>query len=213
MPRRSSNSILSSASLPLTTLSIGLWEEDVSTDRIRGDAVMGQMYGLTDAEVAEGISRSHLFSIFHPDEVSRDPELRRSVREQGGLFVWEHRIMPAPGIVRWVLVRGHYERGPDGRMRGRGIVIDVTDTRADGHVDGPSRYLAACQTLGSPAETMADGALKLWDLMHQLDDDSAVRLRPSLKALLFELGRQIAAALPDGQVAAASRPFRDPKLH
>lgn len=213
MTRQSLNKSLSPAALPLTTLSIGLWEEDVSTDRIRGDAVMGRMYGLSDTEVTEGISRARLFSIFHPDEVSRDPELRRSVREQGGLFVWEHRIMPAPGIVRWVLVRGHYERTPNGRMRGRGIVIDVTDTRFDGHVEGPARYLAVCETMGSPTEIMADGALKLWELMHQLDDDNAARLRPSLKALLFELGRQIAASLPDRQVAAASALSRDPKLH
>ena len=213
MPRRSAEHTLSQTALPLTTLSIGLWEEDVSTDRIRGDAVMGQMYGLTEAEIAEGISRAQLFSIFHPNEVARDPELRRSVREEGGLFVWEHRIMPAPGIVRWVLVRGHYERGADGRMRGRGIVIDVTDTRADGHVDGPSRYLAVREAAGSPAEHMADGALKLWEDMHQLDDDSAARLRPLLEALLFELGRQIAASLPDGQSAAAFNPPRDPRLH
>jgi hypothetical protein len=213
MPRRSSNSIVSSASLPLTTLSIGLWEEDVSTDRIRGDAVMGRMYGLSEAEITDGISRAQLFSIFHPDEVARDPELRRSVREEGGLFVWEHRIMPAPDVVRWVLVRGHYERGTDGRMRGRGIVIDVTDTRADGHVDGPSRYLAVREAAGSAAEHMADGALKLWEHMHQLDDDSAARLRPLLQALLFELARQIAASLPDGQGPTSSTSSRDPRLH
>ncbi|MCJ2097259.1 diguanylate cyclase, partial [Methylobacterium sp. E-046] len=78
---------------------------------------------------------------------------------------------------------------------------------------GPSRYLAVRDAAGSAIDHMAEGALKLWEHMHQLDDDSAARLRPLLQALLFELGSQIAASLPDGQAVTAARPSRDPKLH
>ncbi len=195
MPRRSADAHLSAASLPLTTLDIGLWEEDVAADRVHADGVMARMFGLSDAAVAQGVSRAHLLSIFHPEDVVRDPELRRSVREEGGLFVWEHRILPAPGVVRWVLARGHYERDVDGGMRGRGIVIDVTDSRTDSHIDGPAHFLAAFETSGSVLERIADNAIEACNLIRSLDADKAARLRPLVDALLHELGRQLAASL------------------
>ncbi|MCJ2058891.1 PAS domain-containing protein [Methylobacterium sp. J-048] len=181
----------------MTTLDIGLWEEDVDADCIRGDAVMARMFGLFDAEVTEGISRAHLMSIFHPEDVVQDPELSRSVREEGGLFVWEHRILPEPGIVRWVLARGHYERDTKGRMLGRGIVIDVTDSRTDGQLDGPAHFLAAFETSGAVLERIADRAIEACELIRTLDAASSGRMRLLIDALLKELGQQIAASLQD----------------
>ncbi len=211
MPRRSADAHLSAASLPLTTLDIGLWEEDVDADRVRADEVMARMFGLSGAAVTEGISRAHLLSIFHPEDVARDPERRRSVREEGGLFVWEHRILPAPGVVRWVLGRGHYERDVDGGMRGRGIVIDVTDSRTDSRIDGPAHFLAAFETSGSVLERIADNAIEACDLIRSLDADKAARLRLLVDALLHELGRQLAASLHED----AARPAisRGSKVH
>ncbi|MCJ2136996.1 PAS domain-containing protein [Methylobacterium sp. J-026] len=172
---------------------------------------MGRMYGLSDAETAEGISRSDLFSIFHPDEVAQDPELRRSVREEGGLFVWEHRIMPAPGIVRWILVRGHYKRGADGQMRGRGIVIDVTDSRIDGQIDGPARFLTAYEAPGAILERIADRAIEACELIRTLEADKSVHLRLLIDALLHELGCQLATSLQDDP-PAPKRP-RSARIH
>ncbi|XYD12654.1 PAS domain-containing protein (plasmid) [Methylobacterium sp. NMS12] len=197
MRRGSAELFLSAASLPLTTLNIGLWEEDVDSDRVRGDTVMARMFGLSDVEVAEGISRAHLMSIFHPEDVVQDPELRRSVREEGGLFVWEHRILLASGVVRWVLARGHYERDGKGRMRGRGIVIDVTDSRTDGHIDGPAHFLAAYETSESVLERIADRAIEACELIRTLEADKSVRLRLLIDTLLHELGQQLAGSLQD----------------
>lgn len=206
MPRRSADTRLSAASLSLTTLNIGMWEEDVEADRVRGDAVMAQMFGLSDAEVTGGISRAHLMSIFHPEDVMQDPELRRSVREEGGLFVWEHRILPVPGVVRWVLARGHYERDVKGQMRGRGIVIDVTDSRTDGHLDGPSHFLAAYETSGAVLERVADRAIEACELIRTLDGDKSVRLHLLIDALLHELGCQLAASLQNEPSAVERSP-------
>lgn len=213
MPRRSPGATLSQAVLPLTALNIGLWDDDVAADRTRGDAVMARIFGLSEAEAAEGLTWERLSAIFHPDDLAADSQDRRRVRDIGGSFAWEHRILPEPGVVRWVLARGYFERDSEGRMRGRGIVIDVTDTRADGHIEGPARFLAASESAGSPVERMAGHALELWQLMDALEPACAARLEPLLKPLMLELGRQIAAALPDGHRPAMSGRPRDPRLH
>ncbi|MCJ2065458.1 PAS domain-containing protein [Methylobacterium sp. J-088] len=169
------------------------------------------MFGLSAAEASEGISRAQLMSIFHPEDVVQDPELRRSVREDGGLFVWEHRILPTPGVVRWVLARGHYERGPNGGMHGRGIVIDVTDSRTDGEIDGPSRFLTTYETPGAVLDRIAQRAIEICELIRSLDAGKSVRLRPLIEALLHELGCQLAASLRE-EAGVPQRP-RGTKIH
>ena len=202
---------LTPASLPMAMLRIGLWEDDVPADRIRGDAIMAAMYGISDAEAERGLTWSHLSSLFHPDDLQADPIAHRHVRQDGGLFVWEHRIVPAPGVVRWVLARGHFERDANGRMCGRGIVIDITDTRMDGIVDGPAQFLAAYEASGAPLEQIADRAIELCGMIRALDPEEATHLRVLIEALLHELGRQLAASLQESP-PATERP-RGIKVH
>ncbi|WP_267428358.1 PAS domain-containing protein [Methylobacterium sp. GC_Met_2] len=213
MPRRSPDDTFSSALLPLTSLNIGLWESDVAGDCIRGDVVMAQIFGLSSVDAARGISIRRLLSIFHPEDLAADTVRRRQVHEEGGLFVWEHRILPAPGIVRWALARGHFERDLNGRMRGRGIIIDVTDTRAEGGAEGSSRFLAVPAAIGTPVERMAERALELWELMHELEAGAASHLEPLLQALMLELGRQIASSLPEGRETEAAPSRHVSKFH
>jgi hypothetical protein len=213
MPRSSSNDTLLSTALALNILSIGLWEDDVQADCLRGDAVMARMYGLSEDEADQGISWTRLSSIYHPEDPAWDTACRRRVREEGGLFVWEHRIVPAPDLERWVLVRGHFERSADGHMRGRGIVIDITDTRSDGYAGGASRFLLAPEAMSSPAERMAKRALEMWEMMHELEAARAARLEPLLKAVMLELGCEIAASLLVGTSPEPPLRSGDPKLH
>ncbi|XYD12693.1 PAS domain-containing protein (plasmid) [Methylobacterium sp. NMS12] len=200
---------LTPASLPMDMLRIGIWEDNVPADLIRGDAVMAAMYGLSEAEAEQGLSWERLGSLFHPDDRRTDPHLH--VRENGGLFVWEHRIVPAPGVVRWVLARGHFERDADGRMRGRGIAVDITDTRMDSTVEGPAQFLATREATGTPLEQIADSALEICDMVRGLEPEGATRLRILIDALLHELGRQLAASLQE-EPPTAERP-RGAKIH
>lgn len=213
MPRSSSKDTLPLASVPLTSLNIGLWESDVEGGYIRGDATMAKIFGLSAGEASRGISIKHLLSKFHPDDLASDEIDRRRVLEKGGSFVWEHRVQPAPSIVRWVLARGQFERGVDGRMRGSGIIIDITDARSDDQSEEPSRFLLAPETMGSPAERMAERALEMWELKHELEAARTARLEPLLKALLFELGREIAASLLVETSPGPPLRAEDPKLH
>ncbi|WP_244625635.1 PAS domain-containing protein [Methylobacterium mesophilicum] len=195
----------------MASLSIGVWEADLEADRTRGDVVMARLFGLSEEEAAEGVTIARLLSAFHPDDLMRDMERRRLVLEQGGVFVWEHRVVPAPGIVRWVLARGHYARDPRGRMFGRGIVIDVTDSRNDGHTDGPARFLTTPEHPGSNLERMTERALEIERIIRDLDVQAAKALRPLIEPLLRELGRQIAASLAESSMLA--EPVPDLTVH
>ena len=212
MLRRPAEDTLWSAPLPLTDLGIGLWEDDGTGGEhsIRGDAVLARMYGLTEAQATQGISFDELRALFHPDDLDRDKAMRQRVRETGGLFVWEHRILPEPNVVRWVLVRGHFARGPNGYVSGRGISIDVTHARGDGEA---SRFLEARETGGPPIDVIADYTLRVREMLGELDAEGAARLQAPLDALLYEIGRRLAISLRDGQVASEPARERDPKLH
>lgn len=205
MPRKSSRTTLRSRPLPLAAPSIGVWETDFEADRTRGDAVVARLFGWSEAEAAEGVSIARLLSAFHPEDLEKDLERRRLIREEGGVFVWEHRTVPAPGVVYWVLARGCYRRDANGRMFGRGIVIDVTDCRNDGYTDGPARFLTAHDGPGSLLERMAERALEIWEMGHDLNAEPAKLLQPLISALLQELGRQIAATLSE-EPSTAGRP-------
>ena len=201
MPRKSPGHTKSpertwwSQPLPLAAPSIGVWETDIEADRTRGDAVMARLFGLSEAEAAEGVAIARLLSAFHPDDLKQDQARRRRVVDEGGVFVWEHRIVPAPGILRWVLARGHYRRDANGRMFGCGIVLDVTDSHGDGRTDGPARFLSTREAPGSLLERITERVLEVERMGRDLDPEAAKTLRPLIESLLHALGRQIAAAL------------------
>ncbi len=196
----------------MSALGVGMWEDVPHLGRVRGDATMARIFGLTEAEAAQGVSWEQLSALFHPEDLARDQIQRRRVRDEGGLFAWEHRIVPAPGLVRWVLARGRFERRADGLVYGRGIVIDITDSRTEGPFEPPAGFLGAPAEQGSVVEQMADGAMRLWERLGDLGLDEAKRVQPLLEALLYELGRQIAASLSGPPPNGQGRP-RNPKAH
>ncbi|MHC2106369.1 PAS domain-containing protein [Methylobacterium sp.] len=197
MPRKSPESALWSRSLTLAAPSIGVWETDLEADLTRGDAVVARLFGWSEAEAEEGVPISRFLSAIHPDDLAQGQERRRRIREEGGVFVWEHRVVPAPGVVRWVLARGQFWRDANGRMFGRGIVIDVTDSRRDGHTDGPARFLTTPEVSGPLLESIAERALEIEEIGRGLDDETARQVRPLIEGLLYELGRQISASLAE----------------
>ena len=66
----------------------------------------------------------------HPDDRTWVFERIRRVRQTGGPFSAEFRILAETGEVRWVLNRGALVRDPSGMMQGRGVYIDTTDSHA-----------------------------------------------------------------------------------
>jgi hypothetical protein len=200
------------SALRLPALNIGIWEDTPHVGRVRGDATMARIFGLSEAEAERGVSWEQLSAIFHPEDLALDATHRRRVRDEGGLFAWEHRIIPTPGVVRWVLARGRFERGSDGLMHGSGIVIDVTDIRTDAALDHPAGFLGAAEEEGTALERMAAHAVRMWDLMRELDAEDAARVQPVIRPLLHELGRRIAASLTRRDGSDFPEP-RSPQRH
>lgn len=194
---------LSLDAVPLSALDIGVWEDLPAANEVRGDAVMARIFGLSEVEAARSITWEQLRAIFHPDDLALDTAERRSVRENGGLFEWMHRIVPRPGIVRWVLARGCFLHETDGRIRGRGIVIDVTEIVLEGTPDEGARFASVRDGAGSALQVTADHAIKLVRAVEGLDRAKAGRIEPFLKPLLYEIGRQIAATIADDPIELA----------
>lgn len=198
-------------SMLFASLAIGHWEDDVEANRITGDAVMARLFGLAPQEMADGITHARMMSMFHPEDRDTDTAHRRRVRDDGGAFAWEHRIVVPSGEVRWILARGQFVRDVEGRVRGSGVVIDMTDTRVHDTGPGPAAFLAA-DGGGPPLERMADRILEAWALSSEVGKADWSKLRPLFEVILLELGRRIAVALPDG-TARVIEPPRKRGIH
>jgi diguanylate cyclase (GGDEF)-like protein/PAS domain S-box-containing protein len=116
-------------SLAVRAASDGIWDWDLTTDRIyfspRWHAILGQ------AERAEGGDPVSWFKLVHADDVLR---LRAAIDAhlagQTPHLESEHRMRHADGTWRWVLSRGLAIRGPDGHpTRMAGSLSDITDRR------------------------------------------------------------------------------------
>lgn len=177
---------------------VGTWEYDVGADLLRCDDTMAELYGLPVDENGPGIRLGEVQDIIHPEDLARHTSQRRELMQHGGLFVMEYRIRPRPGLERWVLVRGRYET--DARTQGlfgRGIAIDVTESKQDGYAEGRAHFLisdpysdAACHL-----DRAAELALRTRQEIDALGGQSGTRLRACVDALLMELGLQIASRL------------------
>ena len=196
MPKKFHSEAVQAPSMLFATLAIGRWEDDVEANLIRGDVVMAHLFGLPPEDMADGITLAQMLSMFHPEDRAADTAHQRRVREDGGSFAWEHRVVTPAGEVRWILARGQFVRDANGRVRGSGVVIDMTDTRVHDTGPGSAAFLAA-DGGGPPLERMADRILDAWEMSSGVDSNDWARLRPLFEKLLFELGRQIAASLPE----------------
>ncbi len=109
----------------LASADVGTWMLDVVNDRINGDANLGRLFGMTEAEAAVGSTRDYLARL-HPED--REPvakSLGKALAE-GSVYDMEYRVLVA-GKVRWLVARGNAERNDDGRVvRLPGVVVDIT---------------------------------------------------------------------------------------
>ncbi|MEE7462841.1 diguanylate cyclase [Methylobacterium fujisawaense] len=185
---------------------IGTWERDFFGERVHGDAIMANIFGLTQEEASAGVSLARFAAAFHPEDRAEGEARRQRAMQDGGIFVVEHRTVPAPGTVRWVMARGHYERDDTGRVvRVRGTLIDVTDSRIDGQVEGQACFVQRSSTATAALERMAEHMLEVWQTADKLEPEQAGRLRPLIQLLLHELGGQLVAKRALDQECRASR--------
>ena len=116
------------------------------------------------------------------------------MREHGGLYVVEYRTIPRPGDVRWILVRGRYERDRlTGSVFGRGIVIDITESKIDGLVEDKAHFLAPdIPEIEAPLDRAAGYALKLKEAADQYAGGDAAGLGRAINTVLWIIGCALA---------------------
>lgn len=180
----------------LAVADVGTWRCSLTDGWVRGDAVMADMYGFMDNEVQNGVSYERLRQIIHPDDRHIFDRKNELVRETGGHVVMEFRIMPHPGITRWIIVRGRYDisEGPSGEITGHGIVIDITATKTREYENGESFY-ASSNTMRAGSNTLynvADSAIALRQAIDRLTSEEIPGLSEATDIALRLIGHHLA---------------------
>jgi hypothetical protein len=189
---RETRPVLAFVPTALHASQVGAWQSDLTTDRTVGDATTAFLFGVDPDEAAHGLPLTSYTQNIHPDDQSEFRRKLASVRDRGGLFVIEYRTCPSPTDVRWVLARGRYEREPPtNQMVGRGIVIDITESKLDGRVEDRAFFVrpeGAVPTL----EHVASLVLEARGEIDELGEHESSPLRRAVDALLWIIGRTLA---------------------
>jgi PAS domain S-box-containing protein len=104
---------------------VAVWSLDIATGRVRGDARMVEMFGLRP-EDGDGADVAIYFDAIHPDDVPPTQVLLGRAMETGAPYDATFRVRTPEGAWRWVLARGHLDRGAGPRGMMRGVVIDAS---------------------------------------------------------------------------------------
>ena len=126
--RRRAERALAQASERLETIlaaaNLAVWEWDVASDQVSGDARLAALFG---GAVAPGAPMSAYLAALHPDDLAATrTRLQASLRSGAG-FDATFRVRAPEGRWRWVTVRGQIGPGADGRPQSvSGVVIDAT---------------------------------------------------------------------------------------
>lgn len=208
MASRLSGNLSAASATNLVASWVGTWERDAKRGLIRCDPVMGAIFGLTDREIETGVRLDRFQSIIHPEDRHIFARSLADVRAGGRISLLEYRIVPAPGLVRWVLIRGYYDRPATGQIApGRGIAIDITDAKQGGDAAGCGFDLSRgkAEAEGTALDQVAAVALDLRRAIDMLDADKTQALRPAIDILLWQIGRALAGEMVDVCTHAAPR--------
>ena len=174
----------------LAASDVGTWEWDIEHDVARCCPATARMFGFSPEEGIEGIpERSFTSRVVLEDRESHAERLRHALKT-GGLFVTEYRTEPEPGRINWLLIRGRFQADGDGFVRhARGIVIDVTESRESGQLDGCEFFVSDMDPIVSPLARAADHALALWKICEKVAIDSPLDIEVELRSVLMKIAR------------------------
>jgi signal transduction histidine kinase len=113
--------------LAAAAANLGLWEWDGNSNRIWATRRAREIFGLDDGPSSD--YRRWLERV-HPDDSERLVSEIRGALQRNEEYAAEFRIDPAGQAQRWVAVRGRAEHvGPDGPVRVRGVMRDVSELK------------------------------------------------------------------------------------
>jgi PAS domain S-box-containing protein len=115
---------------------IGVWDNDLATDMVRGTPTFFRLMGLPVAN--EAIANDVVRAVRHPDDAGRVRQGYLDAVARGlDTYEVEYRIIrPSDGEQRWIFGRGRTVRDSQGRpVRYSGVDIDITERKqAEEHV-------------------------------------------------------------------------------
>jgi PAS domain S-box-containing protein len=109
----------------LSAVRTGLWELDLETGEMRWSSEFQRLIGC-DGPLPDGSTRARLEEHIHPDDRARLASAFLADRAEVDL-----RSLPDAGPVRWLRLTASSTALPGGGRKVRGLLVDVTDERAN----------------------------------------------------------------------------------
>lgn len=117
---------------------IGTWSTNVAEGRSVLDEGAAAVVAGNAALAGQLLPLEGALARTHPEDRNWVFERIRRVRQTGGSFSAEFRILTDTNKVRWVLNRGTLTPDEKGAMQGRGAYIDTTDAHRDSFISAAS---------------------------------------------------------------------------
>lgn len=167
---------------------IGVWNTNVVAGRSILDEGAAAILAGNPSLAGELLPLEVALGRTHPDDRDWVFERIRRVRQTGGPFSAEFRILGEKDEVRWVLNRGTLVRDQAGAMHGRGVYIDTTDSHS-----GPFISAAAVAPRPDHEDPLIAAADQCVEVHAALKRGGYVDLRHLSETLLFGIGRSLAS--------------------
>ncbi|MFD1786027.1 PAS domain-containing protein [Sphingomonas floccifaciens] len=113
-----------------SSLSIGTWDWDVTTNRVTADERFARLYGVDPAVAKAGGEIDRFFAGIHPEDLPRVQAAIDATLKTGAPFIEEYRLVRTGAAPRWVVAQGRAQFDAEGRaVRFPGVSFDITTRR------------------------------------------------------------------------------------
>ena len=165
---------------------VGSWDWHPTSRTIRYDRGGADLLAGDPDLAGERLDENVGWKNIHPADFDRLREAVRNRSESGGAFAAEYRVLTREHGVRVVVSRGQIFTDPFGRaVNGRGLLIDVTNTRS-----GAEDALLA--TKASTHGELHDAVDHCLEAFRCLQNDGTPILRTLISSVLMEAARELA---------------------
>jgi two-component system sensor histidine kinase VicK len=175
----------------LQSAQMGTWDINLGSKTISCSKEMLDLWGVSPKEFCE--ERSILQSKVHSADIQKMNTAINSAINNRTIYELEYRIMPSPGVERWVMSRGRCafdsDSDSDEPVRFSGVVYDVTEKKRkeevlEAAIKTRDQFLMmAGHELKTPLTCLnLDIQVKEWDLKHKYPEAfSASQIKRGLK--------------------------------
>lgn len=113
----------------LQSANMSTWDIDLTNNTVSCSPEMLKLWGITPQEFTG--HRSILQTKVHPEDREKMSTAINQAIQNHDIYELEYRIIPSPGIIRWVMSRGRCTYASDSQTPNRfsGVVFDITDKK------------------------------------------------------------------------------------